>query len=405
MTNNRAKDGARASGATSYGPQPSPNGRVRPPEPKAERFPLVTSAALASQDYRPSWIIKDMLVAGSPAVDGGFLKTGKTLIAVDGAISVASATQFLGRFEVPEPLAVVYFSGEGGPSVAQEYGQRIAASKGLELGKLSKLHWCFTVPKLDDIRDLDEIQRLHDKTGADMMVFDNLMLCLSGDDAGNVFKMGHILGAVIRVCNERGITPLFVHHFKRTRATVGQYDPGELADLTQAGAAEIAGQWWLLARRRPYSPDHAGEHELWLTVGGRLGHSSLHGLDVHEGRLSDPGGRRWEVDVLSAGDVRESEHQRAQEAKDKKRADKVASELEDTRKAIVEALTTIGRPESMTEIRRQVGGGHAIFDRAWKSLIQKKTVKTAGMIRKGNGQEYPAFALDNGGLAALLGEE
>ena len=40
-------------------------------------------------------------------------------------------------------------------------------------------------------------------------VFDNLMLCMSGDEAGNVFKMGQILGGVIRICNERGITPVF----------------------------------------------------------------------------------------------------------------------------------------------------------------------------------------------------
>ena len=55
------------------------------------------------------------------------------------------------------------------------------------------------------------------------------MLALSGDEAGNVFKMGQILGNVIRVCGERGVTPVFVHHFKRTRATADQFAPGELS--------------------------------------------------------------------------------------------------------------------------------------------------------------------------------
>jgi hypothetical protein len=55
-----------------------------------------------------------------------------TLIAEGGAISAVSGTPFLGRFAMPEPISVVYFSGEGGPSVAQEYGRRIAESKGLE---------------------------------------------------------------------------------------------------------------------------------------------------------------------------------------------------------------------------------------------------------------------------------
>ena len=75
-----------------------------------------------------------------------------------------------------------------------------------------------------------------------------------------------------------------------------------MSDLAWAGASEIAGQWWLLMRRQAYNPDHAGEHRLWLSIGGRVGHSSLHALDIHEGRRTDPGGRRWEVAVFSADD-------------------------------------------------------------------------------------------------------
>jgi hypothetical protein len=95
---------------------------------------------------------------------------------------------------------------------------------------------------------------------------------------------------------------------------------------------------------------------------------------------------------------------RSKTERDQQREDKAAKELEETRKAIVEAMTAIRTPESKTEIRRQVGGGHASFERAWKSLLHDGTLQTAGMVRKGNRQEYPAFTLDNGGLAALLGD-
>jgi hypothetical protein len=158
-----------------------------------DRFPLVSSSTLDSADYTPQWIIDDMLAAGSPAVDGGLYKTSKTLIAMDGSISIASGTDFLGRFTVREPLTVVYFIGEGGPSVTQEYGRRIAASKGLALGDVRNLHWCFSVPKLESLFDLDAIQRIHDTTAAEVMVFDNLMLCMSADEPGNVFRMGQTL--------------------------------------------------------------------------------------------------------------------------------------------------------------------------------------------------------------------
>ena len=77
-------------------------------------------------------------------------KTGKTLLAIDGTISIGTGRPFLNRFAVPEPMAVVYFSGEGGPSMVQEYAAAIAASKGLRLSDLFNVSWCFSVPRLED---------------------------------------------------------------------------------------------------------------------------------------------------------------------------------------------------------------------------------------------------------------
>jgi len=146
-------------GAEPIDAAPMPHRQAATTQRKPERFPLVTSAALDTADYTPRWIIDDILAAGSPAVDGGLFKTGKTLIAVDGSISVASGTPFLGRFEVSEPLSVVYFSGEGGPSVAQEYARRIAGSKGLALADVTNL---FLLRKLVDWRRRS--QKCRDRT-------------------------------------------------------------------------------------------------------------------------------------------------------------------------------------------------------------------------------------------------
>ena len=272
---------------------------AKSPDP---RFQLVSSTALDSADYAPTPLITEALFAGIPAVIGAPFKTCKTLVGIDGAMSIATGRPWLGAFTIPEPRSVVYFSGEGGPCVAQEYGRRIAASKGITLADVAQLRWCFTVPRLEDSRDLEEFCRVLDQTPAEVVFLDNLMLCLSGDKAGVVFYMGGVLGNVIRLCGERGVTPVFIHHFKRNRQD--QFAPGELADLTQAGVAEIAGQWWLLTRSELYSPERPGEHRLWLSIGGRVGHSSLHALDVHEGSRADPGGRRWDVGVREPDEVR-----------------------------------------------------------------------------------------------------
>ena len=361
----------------------------------APRFPLVSSVALDSADYTPRAIITDCLYAGHPAIDGGMFKTGKTLLAIDGAISIATGRPFLNAFTVPEPMTVVYFQGEGGLSMTQENSRRIAASKRLKLSDIGNLYWCFSVPKLESLTDLDAVQRIHDDTAAEVMFFDKLMLCMNGEEAGNVFRMGQVLGNAVRICNERGITPVFVHHFKRTRATEDRHAPGELLDLTQAGAAEIAGQWWLLTRREDYNPSEPGEHRLWLNIGGRLGHGCLHGIDLHEGRLSDPSGRRWEVDVLRPEDARQAVEGTREAARAAAKASQMAAELEADRSEIVAIAAKLKAPETKNGFRDRFTGSHRRFDRAFASLTGDGTFEPVE-ITKGNNQTYSGWNLKNG---------
>ena len=131
---------------------------------KKDRFPLVTCAALDAADD-PRAIIRDCMYADHPAVVGGMFKTLKTLVAVDGDLDCKR--MFVSRpFTVAEPLGVVFFSGEGGPGMMQDYGRRIADAKGLRLSDVGNLRFCFTIPKLESLTDLDEVQRIHDETGA-----------------------------------------------------------------------------------------------------------------------------------------------------------------------------------------------------------------------------------------------
>jgi hypothetical protein len=359
-------------------------------KPKEPRFKLITSAALDREDYTPCPIITEALFADSPHFIGGLFKSCKTLLAVAGAVAIASGRPFLDTFTVARPMKVLYFTGEGGPSVAQDYGRRVARSHGLELCEIENLSWCFTLPRLENLSDLDEFARVLDDTGPGVVALDNTTLCVPGDRAGVVFSMGQLFANVIRLCTDRGTTPIFVHHFKRNRAD--QFAPGELSDLTQAGAAEIAGQWWLLTRREAYDPDQAGEHRLWLSIGGRVGHSSLHALDVHEGRRTDPGGRRWEVELQASSEARRAAQDAQQAARDTARQAKAEADLQADRREIVGTLAKLKGTETKSGLRARAPFGHGRFDRAFASLAADGTLR-AEEIRKGNGQTYESWRL------------
>lgn len=361
-------------------------------EIKQERFSLVTSSALASADYTASPIINECLYAGHPAFIGGMFKTCKTLVAIDAAISIGSGMPFLGSFTIAKPEPVVYFSGEGGGSMIQEYGHRIAASKGVQLADASNVYWCFSVPKLESDEDLDAMVDVIKETSAKVIFIDNTTLAMSGDDAGVVMKMGRLFGLVIERCAALGCTPVFIHHFKRTRTTDSMFDPGELIDLTQAGAAEIAGQWMLLTRRERYDADQPGEHRLWLNIGGRLGHGCLHALDVHEGRMSDPGGRKWEVEVVVPSEARKDAATRQAEDKKRRSDERKDAELESNRSELVKVITRHKSPMTERDFRSHVTFQGTPLKRAIVSLVEEGVFVPCD-FNKSNKQTYSGWRL------------
>jgi hypothetical protein len=390
LNHQRATDGAPRGGNGQPAGPPIDRHATAPERRQAERFPLVTSAALDSQDYTPRWIITGVMAALVPMFIGGLFKTCKTLLAVAQAIAIASGRPFLEIFEVPEATAVIYFNGEGGPTVAQDYARRVARSMGLELRDVTNLHWCFSIPRLESLSDLDAFCKVLDETRAKVVVLDNTTLAMSGENAGNAMAMGGIFSHAIDLCNQRGVTPVFVHHFKRNRAD--QFAPGDLSDLTQAGAAEVAGQWILATRHEAYNPEQPGEHRLWLNIGGRLGHGCLHALDIHEGRLSDPGGRRWEVEVLQPHEVRQGAAQQAQAVRDGKRQADREARNEAAKKAILQAMAELG-PAAKTKIMNASGVHQRDFAGPFGELIQSGDVVPCEVHAKNRKKPYDGFAL------------
>jgi hypothetical protein len=379
--------------------------RVKPKEetPGVFRFQAIDSATLDSTGYRPSWLVRQLLVASQPAVMGGPLKCMKTSLSVDLAVSLSSATPFLSHFAVCRKVRTVILSGESGPFALQDTARRVCRERGITLAHCD-LHWCFKLPKLASAMDLIELRDGLKWVQAEVCILDPLYLSLlSGDDAdassaSNLYATGPLLLAAAEACLSVGVTPAVCHHFRRS-IPAPPATP-ELTWLCHSGIAEFARHWLLLSRREEFKPG-TGIHRLWLTAGGSIGHTGLYGVDIDEGQLAeDFTGRTWKVTVKTGSELRreteeqrQAESERRREQKDGEIAVKVLNALDQLAGedgiAVFSKVRALARinGETMNRIVRRLSEEGTIQEVRTMTSVggNRKGKRDARGLKRGNG--------------------
>jgi len=111
------------------------------------RLPTTLAAHLAPPDPdQQPWLIEDLWSADGCGILGGEPKVGKTFLALDLAVSVASGSPCLRHFPTPRAGRVLLFAAEDAPHVVRGRLQGIAHAAGVEFQSLD-IH-VITVPML-----------------------------------------------------------------------------------------------------------------------------------------------------------------------------------------------------------------------------------------------------------------
>lgn len=108
---------------------------------------LISWEDLAKMDFRPNFIVDDVINEGEPGVIGGRSKTLKTSIAIDLFVSLSTGTPFLGRFRC-ERKKVAMWSGESGRNRIIRQANAIADARGI--ADKSGLYLSPYLPRLSD---------------------------------------------------------------------------------------------------------------------------------------------------------------------------------------------------------------------------------------------------------------
>jgi len=314
------------------------------------------------------YVVEDFLVRGEPMVFGGGVKSLKTSIALDLAISMATGTDFLGHFKVPKPVPIMVISGESGEKTLQENLMVMAQARGLTTDQLHRVFMSFTLPKLDSEAQVRDLLMDLRKRGIEYVILDPLYRSLRvGDSASNVYAMGERLEQLSMRIHRAGVTPILCHHFRKQGATFTT--PPELEDFSQAGVAEFCRQHLLLKRMESYSYD--GKHSLWFRWGGSAGHQGAGVFQADTGTRN--AGLKWVANFKTQLQWEEEQKEAKEMEKDLDRKAREESEQEFR----VELLGLIETNPAMntTELKALSGqsarAGKALRDMVRESVLEE----------------------------------
>lgn len=234
-TSARAKRGRRSSTSSS-----SSTENQRP-------SPVVLSDFVAKRIRKPMWMVQDIWSESAHGLIAGMPKTYKSVLATDLAISVASGTKFLDRFEVPQVGPVLMIQKENNEGDVQDRVLRILDSRGLgEHAELNgegiryrpgadlPIHF-INNPDVDiaDEDDMEWIAELVRKYKPVLLILDPLYLLAPSVDENSAHQMTPILAALLKIKTAYNCGTLLIHHYHKP--------PAEEGTSGRKGATRISG--------------------------------------------------------------------------------------------------------------------------------------------------------------------
>lgn len=226
-------------------------------EPKVEPFPVIRLCKIPKDD-RPRWLIEGLWSRQGCGVVAGHPKLGKTWIALEMALAIASGRPCLGRFAVRDRGPVLVYCIEDGKHGVRDRMEGLCEARGLDFEKLG-IGW-IDAEELTLDRPEDQL-RLHatvEKNRAKAIVLDPLVRLHLGDESSSQ-DISRLLRFLRSLQRRHGTAVILVHHTRKAAAAEhGQALRGS-GDLHAWGDSnlyihKINGHWRLSAEHRAQPP-------------------------------------------------------------------------------------------------------------------------------------------------------
>jgi len=197
-----------------------------------ERFPVARVCDLDVEEIEQRWLIEDLWSASAVGLIGGQPKCLKSWLALEMAVSVASATPCLGRYAVEDPGPTLVYLAEDSLAAVRQRISALALRRGVRLEQLPLHVITAASMRVDLERDQVRLKETVRSTRPRLLVLDPLVRIHRLDENSSADVSG-FLAYLRELQRELDVAIVLVHHTRKNLT------PGRAAGQSLRGSGDF----------------------------------------------------------------------------------------------------------------------------------------------------------------------
>jgi hypothetical protein len=189
-----------------------------PDAPDLSPLPVVQAAALAASNSRHRWLIEGLWMDQAVGILGGQPKCGKTWMALEMAVSVASGAPCLGAFPVYSRGPVLFYAAEDNSTALRARIETLACNRGVDFQSLDLRIITVSSLRMDLPHDQNRLEATVALHRPVLLVLDPLVRIHMADE--NVSsQMAALLGYFRNLQRKTGTAIALTHHSRKNASS------------------------------------------------------------------------------------------------------------------------------------------------------------------------------------------
>ena len=177
---------------------------------------VVRAADITAPDQlAPAWLVEHLWGSAAVGVIGGAPKCGKSWLALELAVSVASGRPCLGRFAVPAPGPVLLYAAEDAPLQVRERIEQLCQARGAPFHTLELDLILEPALRIDRPEHVERLRTTLAQRRPRLLILDPYVR-LQAADENNATEVARVLATLRELSRSFSLALLLVHHARKS---------------------------------------------------------------------------------------------------------------------------------------------------------------------------------------------